>query len=142
MKKLAVAVAVVLSSLVAEGPSPASTAERHLVEFAFHVTDERGRPFPVRTSGLMVCPSEAPLLACDPMIFGPADADGVARVTVDPAVVYRFTALVTGTGWPCGAWLSPDGTRFFFSEGLVARAGAAHRSGTFVIPEPVCPVTP
>lgn len=135
-------VAVVVLSLTAVlDPRPVAASDR-LVTFSYGVSDECGMPFPIGTAGVMVCPAEAALLACDPMIFGAADRAGMANVVVDPAVTYRFTALVRGTGWPCGAWVSPGGTAFFFSDGVVTRPGRAKRSGTFAIVEPSCRVSP
>lgn len=110
------------------------------VTLTFTIVDGRGAPFPVRTAGMMVCPGGlAPSDPCDPMIFGPADADGVARVIVEPGVSYRFTAIVGDPdGW-CGGWTSPTGIRFFFSETILARGGSMRATSNFVIAEPPCP---
>lgn len=138
MKKR-LAIPVILLSALFAAPSDGAAAPTTGITFSYRITDVDGAAFPEGTAGLMVCPREAPLDRCEPMIFGPADARGVAQATVEPDVRYRFTALVTGTGWPCGAWISPTGTPFFFSEGVVTRPGAAQRPGLFTIAEPACP---
>ena len=57
----------------------------------------------------------------------------------DPQQKYTVTALVSGTGWPCGGWVSPTGIVFHFSDAVDRTGAGFHRPTTLTIVEPACP---
>lgn len=124
------------STFVIERPTGAKDRpEPGTTDVAVRVLDGDGSPFPAGTAGVMACVTPS----CEPMIFGSADAEGVATLTLASKVEYTVTALVSGTGWACGGWVSPTGIVFYFSEPLVRTGVGFRRPTTLTIIAPVCP---
>ena len=124
------------STFVIERPTGATDRpEPGTTDVTIRVLDAAGEPFPAGTAGVMACATPS----CEPMIFGSADAEGVAPLTVASKVEYTVTALVSGTGWPCGGWVSPTGIVFHFSDAVVRTGAGFHRPTTLTIVEPACP---
>jgi hypothetical protein len=97
------------------------------------VTDETGGPLP--TAGMFVCPLAPDGTPCPGPSFDGPDPDGIIRLALDPATTYRLQAFIVNTGWPCPAFVGPNGETFHFSPS--ADLPAPHVSGTvFVIDRP------
>lgn len=96
-----------LHTFVVRRPSPSDCVP-------VHVVDDAGNPLP--TARLFVCPLAADGTPCPGgQTFEQPDHDGVIRMPVDPAVTYRLGAFLSNSGWPCPAYVSPDGNSFHFS---------------------------
>ena len=100
---------------------------------AVTVTDETGAPLP--TAGMFVCPLAPDGTPCPGPSFDGPDPDGVIRLDLDPAVTYRLQAFIVNTGWPCPAFVGPNGDTFHFSASV--DLPATQVAGTvFVIDRP------
>ena len=121
-------------TFVVERPKAKERREPGTTTVSVTVLDGTGHPFPAGMAGAMACTSAA----CDPMIVGAADVDGVARLTLATKTEYTVTALVRNPGWPCGGWVSPTGDVFFFSDPVVRTGIGFHRPTTLTIVEPPC----
>ena len=114
------------ATLTIERPAPTDCAP-------VTVTDETGAPLP--TAGMFVCPLAADGTPCAGPSFDGPDPDGVIRLDLDPAVTYRLQAFIVNTGWPCPAFVAPNGDRFHFSASVDLPATQVVGT-TFVIDRP------
>ena len=81
---------------------------------------------------LPVAPDGTP---CPGPSFDGPDPDGVIRLHLDPAVTYRLQAFIVNTGWPCPAFVAPNGDTFHFSASVDLPATQVSGS-VFVIDRP------
>jgi hypothetical protein len=103
------------------------------------VTDDSGNLLP--SAGLIVCPYAADGTPCAAPSFDNADADGVIRLDVDPAVTYNLGAFIAGTGWPC-PFVDPSGNTFHFSPTRDVLGADLLGGTTFVIRVPLASECP
>ena len=84
---------------------------------------------------MFVCPLAPDGTPCPGPSFDGTDPDGMIRLDLDPAVTYRLQAFIVNTGWPCPAFVAPNGDSFHFSASV--DLPATDVSGTvFVIDRP------
>jgi hypothetical protein len=134
--------AVMVFAIGLSGPAVADQNDSHSQPNAIiklnnlQVLDSAGRPFPVGTAGVIACPLEGFSVPCGHLLVGGADAQGNVLMEANPTVSYRFTGFVFNTGWPCPAFISPDGNAFWFSDPHDVFASEIARPTTFVIRQP------
>jgi hypothetical protein len=115
------------ATLIVAEPSPIDCA-------VVTVVDDAGNALP--NAGLIVCAHVPGSTDCVGDEFEGPDGDGVIRMKIDPALVYRLGAIVANTGWPCPSFISPTGVPFHFGESGSFTADDFIAGITLVIPQP------